>query len=177
MDSPDFPKGPGGPYAPTKGDTTTPFTYSGQHPCFVRQGNGNVYTDPSPTLARFNPAICAVEDGRLGSRLVPAGLQEFRSASGHCRSPFRKTTVRAGCQFFMSRISVNTVTGAWTPILLAHVQDVMQIRLLTPCQASLHRRREQRLRRADLHTSASAHLQGLPIKATTAASVRRNVAG
>src|SRR5580704_13334260 len=120
---PDFPMAPVGAYAPTKGDTTTPFTYSGQHPCFVRQGNGNVYTDPSPTLARFNPAICAVEDGRLGSRLVQPDYKNFAPRLGLAWSPFRRTTVRAGWGIFYVQDIGNTVWDM-DANLAAHVQDV-----------------------------------------------------
>ncbi|HTA68204.1 MAG TPA: carboxypeptidase regulatory-like domain-containing protein [Bryobacteraceae bacterium] len=120
---PDFPMAPVGSYAATKGDTTTPFTYAGQHPCFVRQGMGNVYTDPSPTLARFNPAICAVEDGRLGSRLVRPDYKNFAPRLGLAWSPFRRTTVRAGWGIFYVQDIGNTVWDM-DANLAAHVQDV-----------------------------------------------------
>jgi hypothetical protein len=120
---PDFPMAPVGAYAPTKGDSTTPFVYTGQHPCFVRVGNGNVYSSPSPTLARFNPAICAVEDGRLGSRLVAPDYHDFAPRLGIAFSPDAKTTVRAGAGIFYVQDIGNTVWDM-NANLAAHVQDV-----------------------------------------------------
>jgi hypothetical protein len=119
----DFPMAPVGAYAPVKGDTTTPFAYNGAHPCFVRVGSGNVYTSPSPTLARFNPAICAVEDGRLGSRLVQPDYKNFAPRVGLAWSPTGKTTVRAGWGIFYVQDIGNTVWDM-NANLAAHVQDV-----------------------------------------------------
>jgi hypothetical protein len=120
---PDFPMAPVGAFAPVKGDTTTPFTYSGGHPCFVRVGKGNIYTDPSPTLARFNPAICAVEDGRLGDRLVQPDYKNFAPRLGIAWSPTAKTTVRAGAGLFYVQDIGNTVWDM-NANLAAHTQDV-----------------------------------------------------
>jgi len=119
----DFPMAPVGAYAPVKGDTTTPFTYSGGHPCFVRVGNGNIYSNPSPTLARFNPAICAVEDGRLGDRLVKPDYKNFAPRLGIAWSPTPRTTLRAGAGLFYAQDIGNTVWDM-NANLAAHTQDV-----------------------------------------------------
>ena len=124
---PDFPMAPVGAYAPVKGDTTTPFAYTGQHPCFVRVGSGpSVYANPSPTLARFNPAICAVEDGRLGSRLVKPDYKNFAPRLGVAWSPTAKTTIRAGAGFFYVQDIGNTVWDM-NANLAAHVQDTANL--------------------------------------------------
>ncbi len=121
--APDFPMAPVGAYSPVKGDSTTPFTYSGGHPCFIRAGHGNFYNDPSPTLARFNPAICTAEDGRLGDRLVQADHKNFAPRIGIAWSPTAKTTVRVGAGRFYVQDIGNTVWDM-AANLAAHTQDV-----------------------------------------------------